>query len=151
MATDTTDPRVGLIFRIGLLSIGTLFVIHVGMTSYFDRMAKAEIYKKVGSVQPEALMSLRADEKQRLSAGAMPIERSMQTLAAKGRMGAAPELAPSASKDVAPLQGWMQMPAEVPPTMMEAPAPAPTPAAPSAAPSASSSAAPAGSNAPRHP
>jgi hypothetical protein len=146
MATESSDPRVGLIFRIGLLSIGTLIVIHVGMTSYFDSMARAEVYKQVGSVKPDALINLRADEKQRLSSGSMPIEKSMQTLSTKGRMGVAPELAPSASKDVAPLQGWMQMPAEVPPTMME-PAPAPAPAAPSA----SASAAPAGSNAPRHP
>jgi hypothetical protein len=148
MATESSDPRVGLIAQIGLLSIGTLIVIHVGMTSYFDRMARDEIYRKVGSVKPEALTNLRADEKQRLSSGSMPIEKSMQMFAAKGRMGAAPELAPSASKDVAPLQGWMQMPAEVPPTMME---PAPPPVAPSPAPSASSSAAPAANNAPKHP
>jgi hypothetical protein len=148
MATESSDPRVGLIFRIGILAIGTLVVIHVGMTSYFDSMAQDEVYKKVGSVKPDALMALRADEKQRLSSGSMPIEKSMQTIVAKGRMGAAPELAPSASKDTAPLQGWMQMPAEVPPTMME---PAPAPEAPSAAPSASSSAAPAGNKAPRHP
>jgi hypothetical protein len=146
MATESSDPRVGLIARIGVLAIGTLVVIHMGMTSYFDSMARAEVYKKVGSVKPDALLNMRADEKQRLSSGSMPIEKSMQMLATKGRMGAAPELAPSASKDVAPLQGWMQMPAEVPPTMME-PAPAPAPAAPSA----SASAAPAGSNAPRHP
>ena len=148
MATESSDPRVGLIAQIGLLSIGTLIVIHVGMTAYFDSMARDEVYRKVGSIKPDALMSLRADEKQRLSSGSMPIEKSMQTLAAKGRMGAAPELAPSASKDVAPLQGWMQMPAQVPPTMME---PAPAPPAPSAAPSSSSSAAPAASNAPKHP
>jgi hypothetical protein len=150
MATDTTDPRVGLIFRIGLLSIGTLIVIHVGMTSYFDHMARAETYKKVGSLKSDALTNLRADERQRLSSGSMPIEKSMQVLVAKGRMGAAPELAPSASKDTAPLQGWMQMPSEVPPTMME-PTPEPAPAAPASAPSGASSAPPAGSKAPRHP
>lgn len=154
MATDATDPRVGLIVRIGLLSIGTLIVAHLGITAYFDRLAAAETYRKVGSIRPEALMAARADEQQRLSSGPMPIDKSMQTMVAKGRMGLSPELAPSASRDIAPLQGWMQMPSDVPPTMM---APEPTPApvvAPSAAPSASGApgaAPPAGSNNPRHP
>jgi hypothetical protein len=148
MATDTTDPKVGLIFRIAVLAIGTLVVIHAVTTTYFDRMARAEVYRKVGSTPPEALWSL--------TSGSMPIDKSMQMLAAKGRMGA-PEIAPSVSKDVAPLQGWARMPAEVPPTMMPpAPSSAPsaaTSAAPPAAASASSSAAPAGSGskAPRHP
>jgi len=151
MATESSDPRIGLIVQIGLLSIGTLIALHMGMTSYFDHMARSEIYRKVGSEKPDALMSLRADEKQRLSSGSMPIDRSMQMLVAKGRMGASPDLAPSASKDVAPLQGWTRMPSEVPPTMME-PAPAPSASAtPSSAPSGAASAPPAGSNAPRHP
>ncbi len=154
MATDATDPRVGLIVRIGIIAIGTLVVTHLGITAYFDDLAKAETYRKVGSIKPEALMAARADEQQRLSSGPMPIDKSMQLMVAKGRMGLAPELAPSASRDIAPLQGWMQMPSDVPPTMI---APEPTPApvvAPSAAPSASGAtgaAPPAGSNTPRHP
>jgi hypothetical protein len=155
MATESSDPRVGLIVQIGLLSIGALIATHMGMTAYFDHMARAEIYRKVGSEKPDALMSLRADEKQRLSSGSMPIDRSMQMLVARGRMGASPDLAPSASKDVAPLQGWTRMPSEVPPTMMEAAStPAPSASAitmPSSAPSGAASAPPAGSNAPRHP
>src|ERR1700722_14895189 len=142
MATDTTDPRVGLIVRVGILSIGTLILTHAGLVSYFDRMARAETYRKIGSGKPEARLSMRADERQRLSSGAMPIEKSMQTMAAKGRMGMSPDLAPSASKDVAPLQGWIQMPSEVPPTMAPDPSAAPA-VAPSAAPSA-----PAGPSAP---
>jgi hypothetical protein len=155
MATDATDPRVGLIVRIGILCIGTLIVAHLGITAYFDGLAKAETYRKIGSIKPEALTAARADEQQRLSSGPMPIDKSMQMMVAKGRMGLSPDLAPSASRDTAPLQGWMQMPSDVPPTMM-APEPAPAPAvAPSAAPSASSApgaAPPAGSNnIPRHP
>lgn len=160
MATDATDPRVGLIFRIGILSIGTLFAVHLGITAYFDGLEKAETYRKVGSIKPEALMAVRADEQQRLNSGPMPIEKSMQTMVAKGRMGMSPELAPSASKDIAPLQGWTRMPADVPPTMMP-PEPAPAPAmAPTAVPSSSAApsasgapgvAPPAGSNTPRHP
>jgi hypothetical protein len=160
MATDRTDPRVGLIVRIGVLSIGMLLLIHAALVSYFDRMARAETYRKVGSLKPEALLSMRADERQRLASGPMPIEKSMQTMAAKGRMGMAPELAPSASKDVGPLQGWSQMPSEVPPTMLAPDPSSAAPASPSAAPSASSApsagVAPGapphnGSNPPRHP
>jgi hypothetical protein len=154
MAHDATDPRVGLIVRVGILSIGTLIVSHLGLTAYFDGLAKAETYRKVSSIKPEALMAARADEQQRLSSGPMPIDKSMQMIVAKGRMGLSPELAPSASRDIAPLQGWVKMPSDVPPTMV-APEPAPAPAVtPSAAPSASSApgaAPPAGSNAPRHP
>ena len=52
-------------------------------------------------------MSLRADEHQRMTAGPMPIDRAMQMLQTKGRM-ASPDIMPSASKDVAPLQGWVK-------------------------------------------
>jgi hypothetical protein len=153
MAAESPDPKVGLIAQIGILSVGTLIVVHMGLTSYFDHMTRAEIYKKVGSVQPDALMSVRADERQRLNSGPMPIEKSMQTLIAKGRMGAAPELAPSASKDVAPLQGWTQLPSEVPAAMM-APEPAPAPSvstAPSASAAPPASAAPSAGHAPTAP
>jgi hypothetical protein len=156
MATESSDPRVGLIVRIGILSIGTLFAVHAGLTAYFDRMVRDETYRKVGSVAPDALMSLRADEQQRLTTGSMPIDKSMQTLAAKGRMGAGPAITPTESKDIAPLQGWTQMPGSVPPGMMASAAPATSeapsaPAVPSASPSASGRPAPTGSSAPRHP
>ncbi len=56
----------------------------------------------------------------------MPIDKAMQSLAGKGRMGASPDIMPSASRDFAPMQGWSKLPGEVPPTMMAAP---PEPAA----------------------
>lgn len=149
MSNDSADPRTGLVFRIGILSVVTLFVVHAGLVAYFDRMAKAETYTKVGALKPEALMNMRADEQQRLASGAMPIDRAMQMLAAKGRMGMSPELMPSASRDIAPLQGWMQMPGEVPAPMM-APEPAPS-AAPSASAAPSSAASSAPKPAPKHP
>lgn len=151
MATESSDPRIGLIVRVGILSVVTLIGTHAGLVAYFDRMARAEEYKKIGALPADALTSLRADEASRLSSGPMPVDKSMQTLAAKGRMGASPDIMPSASKDVAPLQGWMQMPADVP-GPMTAPAPsASASAAPSASPSAAPSAAPAGSNTPKRP
>jgi hypothetical protein len=76
-------------------------------------------------MKPEALMSLRADEKERLHAGRVPIGQAMQELATRGRT-ASPDITPAASaKDLAPLQGWVKMPAEVPAAMSAAPSAAP--------------------------
>src|SRR5580698_2475599 len=104
MATESSEPRTGLILRMGGLALVTLFIVHAGLGAYFDRMARAEVQRK--QVAPEALMSLRADEKARLAAGAMPIDKAMQMLTEKGRMGAGAAITPTTSRDVAPLQGW---------------------------------------------
>jgi hypothetical protein len=145
MASDKSDPRVGLIFQVGILAIITLIVVHTTLQAYFDRMERAEIRRKVGL--PESLMSLRADEKERLTNGPMPIDKAMEMLATKGRMNASVDIMPSASRDLAPLQGWTKLPGQVPPAMT-ATAPPPS-SAPSA--SAAPSAAPAASEKPRHP
>ena len=139
MATESSDPRIAFILKVGVLAIGTLIATHLALVAYFDDMARAEVYRKVGSLKPEALVSLRTDEKQRLSSGPMPIDKAMQQLAIKGRMGASPDIVPSASRDVAPLEGWTKLPSEVPLAMMAPPAPS---ASASAAPSTSSSAPP---------
>jgi|HubBroStandDraft_4_1064222.scaffolds.fasta_scaffold350505_2 hypothetical protein len=129
MALDNTQPKVGAIAQVAILAVATLLFTRVGLLAYFDRMAQAEEYRKWGSLTPEALHSVRNDEKQRLSSGAMPIDKAMQTMATKGRLGASPDIMPasSATKDLAPLQGWARMPAEVPPAMSAGPA-APPPA-----------------------
>ena len=49
--------------------------------------------------------------------GPMPIDQAMQKLSTQGRMAASPDIVPSASKDVAALQGWLKMPHDVPPAM----------------------------------
>jgi hypothetical protein len=121
MATDKSEPKTGLIFRIGFLAIIILLSLRAALISYFGNMASAEEERKIGQVVPEALNDLRADEKQRLSSGSMPVEKAMQEIVARGRM-ASPDTMPSASKDVAPLQGWTKMPGEVPPAMTAEPA-----------------------------
>ncbi len=121
MATEKSEPRSGLILRMGGLALVTLLVVHASLGAYFDSMAKAEELRKRGQASPEALMSLRADEKARLAAGAMPIDKAMQMLTEKGRMGAGPAITPTASRDVAPLQGWSKMPSDVPAQMMAPP------------------------------
>jgi hypothetical protein len=152
MATDKSEPRIGIIVQVAVIAIGTLIAVRGVLGAYFDHVAHAEELRKVGA--PEALHSVRADEKQRLQSGPMPIEQAMQALAAKGRTGASPAIMPSASKDVAPLQGWSKLPGEVPGAMTAAPPPEVAPAAPatssSAAP-AGSAPAPAGSQKPKKP
>jgi hypothetical protein len=147
MATDKSEPRVGIIAQVGVIAIVTLLIVRGVLVAYFDHMAHGEEMRKVGS--PDALISLRTDESQRLKAGAMPIDQAMQAMVSRGRMGASPDLMPSASRDIAPLQGWVKLPAEVPAAMTAPPAappPPPAPAASSAAPG--SSAAPPSSAAP---
>jgi hypothetical protein len=123
MATDSSEPRVGLIAKVGVFSIVVLLCTRSALSTYFDSMEQSEKQRKIGLVKPEALMSLRASEATRLSSGAMPIDKAMGQLASRGRMGIGPEFAPSASRDVAPLQGWAKMPSEVPPAMMTSAAP----------------------------
>jgi hypothetical protein len=148
MASDKSDPRVGLILQVGVLAIVTLLATRAVLQAYFDRMERAEVARKLGTA--DSLVSLRADEKQRLSAGAVPIDKAMQMLVAKGRMNASPDIVPSASKDVAPLQGWSKLPGQVPPAMTAPPPPPPEPP-PATSASAAPSAAPAGSQKPNHP
>ena len=91
------------------------------LNTYFDQIASAEESRKFGQVVPQALLNLRADEEQRLTGGPMPVDKAMQAIVARGRMGASPDIMPSASRDLAPMQGWSKMPVEVPPAMMAPP------------------------------
>jgi hypothetical protein len=132
MTTDKSEPRTGLIFKVALFAIVSLLSLRQALISYFGNLASAEEERKIGHVVPEALNELRADEKQRLSSGALPVEKAMQEIVEHGRM-VSPDTMPSASKDVAPLQGWLKMPGEVPPAMtatapenVDAGAPGPT-------------------------
>src|SRR5260370_19751456 len=139
MATDKSEPRIGLIFKVGALAIVTLIATHAALVTYFDRMAQGEGLRKIRSARPEPLMSVRADEKQRLSSGPVPIDKAMDML--KQGRAISPDIMPSASPDTAPMQGWIKMPSEVPMPMMaaqaDASAPAPSAPAPAADPGVS--------------
>jgi hypothetical protein len=134
MSIDKSEPRVGLIFRIGLLVVGLLIGTRALLISYFDQIASAEEGRKIGGIVPQQLLDLRADEARRLTSGAMPIDKAMMTIVGKGRMGASPDIMPSASRDLAPVQGWNKMPGEVPPLMLAPPPEAVDAGAPAAAP-----------------
>jgi len=128
MATDKSEPKVGLIFRIGFLAVVSVLAVRASLMSYFDDMERSEVHRKYGEIQPEALQNLRASERDRLTAGALPISVAMQHLATQGRVAVSPEIAASASRDTAPLAGWSKMSADVPSAMV-APPPAPETAA----------------------
>jgi hypothetical protein len=132
MATESSEPRVGLIAKVGVFCIVVLLATRAALNTYFDFMEQAEKQRKFGLIKPEALMSLRASEATRLSAGAIPIDKAMAELASRGRMGIGPDLAPSASRDVAPLQGWAKLPLEVPSAMLADAGAAPAVTAPDA-------------------
>jgi hypothetical protein len=144
MAIDKSEPRVGLIFRIGLLVVGLLVGTRALLNSYFDQIATAEEERKVGEAVPRQLLDLRADEDHRLTSGGMPIDKAMMTIVGKGRMGASPDIVPSASRDPAPEQGWTKMPGEVPPAMMAPPPEAADAGTPAAAAPADAGARPTG-------
>jgi hypothetical protein len=136
MAFDKSEPRVGLIFQIGIFAVIILVVIRTALVSYFDSMWTDEQHRKVGLSSPTALINLRADEDKRLKGGTMPIDQAMAAIVSKGRMNASPDIAPSASRDIAPLQGWQKLPSEVPGPMMAPPPAESATAAPEAAPDA---------------
>jgi hypothetical protein len=124
---------------VGVTAVAVLIAMHTGLVAYFDRQARAEEYRKIGSAKPGALMDVRSDEKQRLMMGPMPIDKAMQILDERKRAGASPDIMPSASLDTAPLQGWVKLPSEVPMPIQtmaaaaQSATPAPTESAPPAA------------------
>jgi hypothetical protein len=126
MAIDKSEPRVGLIFRIGLLVVGLLIGTRALLNSYFDEIASAEESRKIGQEVPQPLIDLRADEQHRLTSGPMPVDQAMQAIVSKGRMAASPDIMPSASRDLGPMQGWSKLPREVPAMMMAPPPPPPS-------------------------
>jgi hypothetical protein len=128
MATESSDPKVKLILQLGGVALVTLIGVHGLLNAYYDRMAKAEELRKLGGAPAEALTNLRADEKTRLTAGSMPIDQAMKALTEKGRTAVSPAIAPTVSKDLAPLQGWSKLPGEVPEQMTAPPPPPVEPA-----------------------
>lgn len=156
MATDKTEPPIKTILTVAAVSIATLVGLRFAFVSYFNSMYEAEEHRVVLDVNSPILSRMRDESEQRLSQGRpTPITQAIQQFAGSARPGA---VEPRPSTDIAPLQGWMQSPREVPV------APAPTQpvqaaqlpgspqvvapsvdvtAAPSAAPAAAPSAAPA--------
>jgi hypothetical protein len=107
MATDNTEPRTGLIFKIGFLSIVAVVAARYALVSYFDQEISKEYQAKLGT--NEQLAALRAEADKSLHGGAMPIDKAMAMVATRPRMGMA-AIAPKPSDDNGPMVGWTQRP-----------------------------------------
>jgi len=154
MAVDNSPPRIGPIFLTAAVALSCLIALKFMFDSYYVTMFEAEEYRKVGSVEPTALLALRAAERKSLAGAPIPLDKAMQ-IVAKGRAAPIPEMpnggiTPEPSNDESSLVGWAQAPHTRPPppdvptpapaTPASAPPPPPrTPAPPASAPSAAHS------------
>jgi hypothetical protein len=168
MAADNSPPRIQPIVITAFIAVLALVGLKFVFDSYYVQMFEAEEYRKVGSVEPTALLALRAAEKKSLASAPIPIDRAVQ-LVAKGRGEPMDELkdggiTPFPSNDNAALIGWATLAkpgaavttnaasdASAPaPSGSTAPAGSPGPS-PSGAPAVAPSAAPASSAPPGSP
>ena len=143
MAVDKTEPPIKVILTVAGLSIGILVALRLFFVSYFNNSYEARSREHVdamlrGGSYIWTAARVRTDEARRLGG----LQAAMSAVSQGQRPGA---ISPTASTDLAPLQGWSLAPREVPraapaPTPVAAPAPAPVaapvpaPAAPVAAP-----------------
>jgi hypothetical protein len=133
MAIDKSEPRIGLIVGIGLLSVSGLLGLRTGLQAYFLRITEREQQIKVFGQPPLQLRRLREAEQRQMSGGPIPIEQAIAQIASGVRPAA---VVPAPSTDWAPLQGWTQLPVNIAPSGVPAqvaptvvpPAPAPAPA-----------------------
>jgi hypothetical protein len=139
---ENSQPNIGLILKVGGITILSVVIIRLGLTSYFGYMEDAEHaikYVEMGQTARDANLKAKDDEMKALAGGPMPIDKAMQMIAAQNRAvpGLEPQPAdPMREKDT--LAGWAQMPHELPSSMM-APAPSGSAATDAPAPSASAS------------
>jgi hypothetical protein len=114
MDTDKTQPRIGRIVFVGVVLVVALLSVREGLVSYFDTTSRAEELRKALASAPTARLAIQAAESHGLASGDLPIERAMKVLSGRGRLSTSLEIQPGFSRDVSPLMGWMQMPANVP-------------------------------------
>lgn len=107
MATDKSEPRIGLIVGIGLLSIVTLVGLRVLLQSYFITVTEDEQRAKVFGQPARQVQHLREAEQQQLAGGPMPIDRAVRALGEGARPAG---ISPQPSTDWGALQGWTQRP-----------------------------------------
>ena len=147
MAVDKTEPPIKVIVTVGAISLGVLVAMRMFFVSYFNDSYEARSRAHIdamlrGGSYVYTAGRVRADEARRLSG----LPAAMTAVAQGQRPGA---ISPTASADLAPLQGWTLMPLEVPrPAPVAAPAPAVVAPAAAAAPAAPAPAAPAPAAAP---
>nr|MBK7063835.1 hypothetical protein [Deltaproteobacteria bacterium] len=128
MAVDKTEPPIKVIVTVGAISLGVLVAMRMFFVSYFNDSYEARSRAHIdamlrGGSYVYTAGRVQADEARRLSG----LPAAMTAVGRGQRPGA---ISPTASADLAPLQGWTLMPLEVPrPAPVAAPAPAAAPAA----------------------
>jgi len=143
MAVDKTEPPIKVILTVAGLSIGILVALRLFFVSYFNSSYEARSREHVdamlrGGSYIWTAGRVRTDEARRLGG----LQAAMSAVAQGQRP---PAISPTASTDLAPLQGWGLAPREVPraapapvaaPAVAEPPAAAPVAPAPMTAPAA---------------
>jgi len=127
MATDRTEPPIGRIVGITLLSLGTLISLRFAFQSYFIQNYELRQQEVVLGQPASTLAAARADAQQKLGG----LNAAMDAIA-----GARPaSITPAPSTDIAARQGWglAPRPYTAPPAPVAAPPAAPVPAPTAAA------------------
>ena len=111
MAYDRSEPRVGLIAKIGVVAVVALVGIKFGLDSYFVQTNEAVAAEKLPAVY-EPLQKLHEGEQKNLTQSPTPISVAMAQLAQGGRTGTGgpSDITPTASDDLGPVTGWSKMP-----------------------------------------
>jgi hypothetical protein len=111
--------KTSLLVSLLVVALGT--GAGVGVKSASVRRGRELAIAAIDANKPRALTRIRASEERRLTEGPLPIEKAMEELTSKGRMGLPTELLPLASADLAPLAGWAFLPHDVPEWMLGGP------------------------------
>jgi hypothetical protein len=112
MAHESSNPKVRVMFLVAVVSAISLGVFDQIFRSYYNAMMEEEESEKVLTVAPKQLIALRAAEQQRLTSAALPLDRAMKELAARGREDPAlkdlskADISPEASNDMGAVVGW---------------------------------------------
>lgn len=117
-AYDDSQPRNGTILFYAVLTVILLTLLRFALDSYFAKMMDAEYHEKVGIRGLEQVEGMRAREAATLQKNG--IDRAMQSLAQRGRVGSQ-AISPESGAGKPAVSGWTQL--------RTAPAAAPVPGA----------------------
>ncbi len=128
MAVDKTEPPIKVILTVSALSLGTLVTLRVLFVSYFNTQYEAHATRQIDAMMQQGsyiatTAGVRGEEARRLTG----LPAAMAAVSRGERPGT---ISPTASTDVAALQGWTLLQREVP---RPPPAPAPAVVEPAAA------------------
>lgn len=109
MATDKSEPRIGIIVQIAVILVVGVIVARFGLASYFKAMLHKEEQKKVATIGAEEFSKRRQAERAALDS--VSLDKGAALL---GKPDRGP-LAATSTKDLGPLEGWSQAPMDAGP------------------------------------